>query len=258
MATVVAMRFSVLDRGAASPLDQVAEHARHVERLGFRRFLVAEHHGVPGIPAGQPGMLAAHVVAHTQRIRVGTAGIMLLNHPPFLVAEQINLLEALYPGRIDIGIGSSVGFTGPVRRALRQGNPAEVKQRFETELETLLRYLRGEEAVTVRPEYAGTPIYVLAGFRSAMVAAKMTPRGCIGSMRLPTPHLSSPRSILPLPIRPRPPVICCYRRPMPRHSRNLPASSRPCGLQESWTWMRSRGSSAGALRRRWPMTYGER
>jgi len=89
------------------------------------------------------------------------------------VAEQINLLEALYPGRIDIGIGSSVGFTGPVRRALRQGDPAEVKQRFEAELATLLRYLRGEEAVTVRPEYAGTPIYVLAGFRSAMVAAKM-------------------------------------------------------------------------------------
>ena len=158
MATVVAMRFSVLDRGAAGPLDQVAEHARHVERLGFRRFLVAEHHGVPGIPVGQPGMLAAHVAAHTQRIRVGTAGIMLLNHPPFLVAEQINLLEALYPGRIDIGIGSSVGFTGPVRRALRQGEPAEVKQRFEAELATLLRYLRGEEAVTVRPEYAGTPI----------------------------------------------------------------------------------------------------
>lgn len=148
MATVVAMRFSVLDRGAASPLDQVAEHARHVEGLGFRRFLVAEHHGVPGIPAGQPGMLAAHVAAHTQRIRVGTAGIMLLNHPPFLVAEQINLLEALYPGRIDIGIGSSVGFTGPVRRALRQGDPAEVKQRFEVELATLVRYLRGEEAVT--------------------------------------------------------------------------------------------------------------
>ncbi|MDU4634364.1 LLM class flavin-dependent oxidoreductase, partial [Corynebacterium sp.] len=111
MATVVAMRFSVLDRGAAGPLDQVAEHARHVEKLGFQRFLVAEHHGVPGIPAGQPGMLAAHVAAQTQRIRVGTAGIMLLNHPPFLVAEQINLLEALYPGRIDIGIGSSVGFT---------------------------------------------------------------------------------------------------------------------------------------------------
>ena len=122
MATVVAMRFSVLDRGAAGPLDQVAEHARHVEKLGFQRFLVAEHHGVPGIPAGQPGILAAHVAAQTQRIRVGTAGIMLLNHPPFLVAEQINLLEALYPGRIDIGIGSSVGFTAPVRKALRQGS----------------------------------------------------------------------------------------------------------------------------------------
>ena len=158
MATVVAMRFSGLDRGAAGPLSQVAEHARHVERLGFRRFLVAEHHGVPGIPAGQPGMLAAYVAARTHRIRVGTAGIMLLNHAPFLVAEQLNLLEALYPGRIDIGIGSSVGFTAPVRQALRQGEPTELKQRFEAELATLMRYLRGEEAVTVRPEYAGTPV----------------------------------------------------------------------------------------------------
>ena len=60
-----------------------------------------------------------------------------------------------------------------MRRALRQGDPAVAKQRFEAELATLLRYLRGEEAVTVRPEYAGTPIYVLAGFRSARVAAKM-------------------------------------------------------------------------------------
>ena len=173
MATVVAMRFSILDRGAAGTLDGIAEHAQHVERLGFHRFFLAEHHGVPGIPAGQPGMLAAHVAARTQRIRVGTAGIMLLNHPPFLVAEQINLLEALYPGRIDIGLGSSVGFTAPVRKALRQGDPLELKPQFENEVETLLRYLRGEEAVTVRPEYAGTPLYILAGFRSVTVAARL-------------------------------------------------------------------------------------
>ena len=233
MATVVAMRFSGLDRGAAGPLSQVAEHARHVERLGFRRFLVAEHHGVPGIPAGQPGMLAAYVAARTHRIRVGTAGIMLLNHAPFLVAEQLNLLEALYPGRIDIGIGSSVGFTAPVRQALRQGEPTELKQRFEAELTTLMRYLRGEEAVTVRPEYAGTPLYVLAGFRSAAVAAKLGSRGCIGSMRLPTPHLSSPRLISPPPIPPRPPAIYCCRRPMPRYAHNPLVSLRPCGQPAS-------------------------
>jgi len=92
-------------------------------------------------------MLAAHVAARTQRIRVGTAGIMLLNHPPFLVAEQINLLEALYPGRIDIGLGSSVGFTAPVRKALRQGDPLELKQQFENEVEALLGYLRGDGAM---------------------------------------------------------------------------------------------------------------
>ena len=98
---------------------------------------------------------------------------MVLNHPPFLVAEQINLLEALYPGRIDIGLGSSVGFTAPVRKALRQGDPLELKPQFENEVEALLRYLRGEAAVTVRPEYAGTPIYILAGFRSVRVAARL-------------------------------------------------------------------------------------
>lgn len=100
MATVVAMRFSVLDRGAAGPLDQVAEHARHVEKLGFQRFLVAEHHGVPGIPAGQPGMLAAHVAAQTQRIRVGTAGIMLLNHPPFWWPSRLISSRRCIPGAL--------------------------------------------------------------------------------------------------------------------------------------------------------------
>ena len=77
------MRFSVLDRAARATgegFPDVVGHARHVERLGFERFLVAEHHGVPGIPAGQPALLAAHVAAHTQRIHIGTGGIMVLNH----------------------------------------------------------------------------------------------------------------------------------------------------------------------------------
>ena len=174
------MYFSVLDRAATSSAETeaetlrgVADHARHVERLGFRRFLVAEHHGVPGIPAGQPAQLATFVASQTSRIRVGTGGIMVPNHPPFLIAEQIGLLNALFPDRIDIGLGSSVGFTKPVRAALRQGEPAEVKARYDADLGELLSYLRGEAAVTARPSGAGVPLFVLAGYRSALSAAKL-------------------------------------------------------------------------------------
>ncbi|MCQ9331743.1 MsnO8 family LLM class oxidoreductase [Corynebacterium phoceense] len=165
------MRFSVLDRAARATgegFPDVVGHARHVERLGFERFLVAEHHGVPGIPAGQPALLAAHVAAHTQRIRVGTGGIMVLNHAPFIVAEQIRLLETLYPGRIDIGLGSSVGFTAPIREALG----SRPKERFEAHLGELLALLDGTPP-TPQPADAPTPsLFLLAGFRSALTAAR--------------------------------------------------------------------------------------
>src|SRR5699024_8220687 len=108
------MRLSLLDRANAlvgvsesATLQEVVQHAREAEELGFHRFLVAEHHAVPGLPGSQPGMLAVACAAATQRIRIGTAGIMLPDHQPLIVAEQIATLEALHPGRIDAGIGSS-------------------------------------------------------------------------------------------------------------------------------------------------------
>lgn len=174
------MKVSILDRANAvrglsesDVLLQVIDHARHVEALGFHRFMVAEHHGVPGIPGSQPGMLATAVAAGTERIRVGTGGIMLPDHQPFVVAEQIGTLEALFPGRIDIGIGSSVGFTAPVRAALRQDDVHAVKGRFPADLEELLSYLTGDADVTVRPfNDARTPIWLLANFRSLLLAAQ--------------------------------------------------------------------------------------
>ena len=180
MSTVVLMRFSVLDRAAGThheshdeTLRSVANHAQHVEKLGFSRFLVAEHHGVPGIPGSQPAQLATYVAAHTSTIRVGTGGIMVPNHPPYLIAEQIGLLQSLFPNRIDIGLGSSVGFTKPVREALRQGEPKELKARLEDDVEELLGYLAGTGAVSSYPaDNARTPIYMLAGYRSALTAAK--------------------------------------------------------------------------------------
>lgn len=176
MSTVVLMRFSVLDRAAGThnetpdeTLRGVASHAQYVEKLGFSRFLVAEHHGVPGIPGSQPAQLATYVAANTSTIRVGTGGIMVPNHPPYLIAEQIGLLQSLFPDRIDIGLGSSVGFTKPVRQALRQG-----EARLEDDVEELLGYLAGTGAVSSYPaDNARTPIYMLAGFRSALTAAKL-------------------------------------------------------------------------------------
>ncbi|PQM73630.1 MsnO8 family LLM class oxidoreductase [Corynebacterium sp. J010B-136] len=181
MSTVVLMRFSVLDRAAGThsetpdeTLRGVATHAQHVEKLGFSRFLVAEHHGVPGVPGSQPAQLATYVAANTSTIRVGTGGIMVPNHPPYLIAEQIGLLQSLFPDRIDIGLGSSVGFTKPVRKALRQGDPHELKARLEEDVEELMDYLSGSGAVSSYPaDNARTPIYMLAGFRSALTAARL-------------------------------------------------------------------------------------
>lgn len=175
------MRLSLLDRANALPghtesavLRGVLDHARHAESLGFHRFLVAEHHAVPGLPGSQPGMLATAVGAATERIRIGTAGIMLPDHQPLIVAEQIATLEALYPGRVDAGIGSSLGFTAPVRAALRQGDVAKLKERYPADLRELLNFLRGAEAVTARPFNDGaTPVWLLAGFRSAFLAAEL-------------------------------------------------------------------------------------
>ena len=175
------MRFSVLDRAntiaglsESETLRGVIEHARSVEKLGFERFLVAEHHAVPGIPGSQPAVLAAAVAAQTSDIRVGTGGIMLPNRQPLLAAEQIATLEALFPGRIDAGVGNSVGFTAPVRRALRQGDPRELKGRYRDDLVEMLSYLDGTAEVTARPlNDARTPVWILAGFKSVALAAEL-------------------------------------------------------------------------------------
>jgi luciferase family oxidoreductase group 1 len=86
--------------------------AQHAEQLGYRRFWLAEHHGMPGIASAATAVLIGHVAGHTQRIRVGAGGIMLPNHSPLVMAEQFGTLEALYPGRIVLGLGRAPG-SGP-------------------------------------------------------------------------------------------------------------------------------------------------
>ncbi|QJY45560.1 MsnO8 family LLM class oxidoreductase [Pseudonocardia broussonetiae] len=167
-------RLSLLDRSrtrAGEPdavaLRHTVERAVHAEELGHHRFWVAEHHAVPGIASGSPPVLVAAVAARTSRIRVGSGGVMLPNHQPLVVAEQFAMLEALFPGRVDLGVGRSLGFTGPVRHALRSTGA----DTFADDLAELRSYLDGTAPVTARPRLdRPPPLFVLATGRGLAVA----------------------------------------------------------------------------------------
>ncbi|GAA1295951.1 MsnO8 family LLM class oxidoreductase [Pseudonocardia xinjiangensis] len=170
------VRLSLLDRSRTrsgepdeAALGHTVARARRAEQLGYHRFWVAEHHAVPGIASGSPPVLIAAVAARTDRIRVGSGGVMLPNHQPIVVAEQFAMLEALFPGRIDLGAGRSLGFTPPVRRALRRD--AAGPDTFAADLAELRAYLDGTAPVTVRPRLdRPVPLFVLATGRGLAVA----------------------------------------------------------------------------------------
>lgn len=95
------------------------EIARLAESRGYHRHWVAEHHSMPGVASSSPAVILAHLAAHTSRIRLGSGGVMLPNHAPLAVAEQFGTLEALAPGRIDLGLGRAPGTDGRTAAALR-------------------------------------------------------------------------------------------------------------------------------------------
>ncbi len=184
-------RFSVLDRsrtreghaGPAALRDTVAL-ARELERLGYHRLWVSEHHGVPGVAGSAPTVLAAAVAAATRTLRVGTGGVMLPNHQPFVVAEQFGVLESLFPGRIDMGLGRSVGFTDGVRRAL--GRDKDVADDFAGQVDELLAFFTGTSATRAhaRPSEGLTvPPFVLAMGEGASIAARAGLPMVIGDLR---------------------------------------------------------------------------
>src|ERR1700760_2618213 len=105
---------------AASAIARSVELAQHVERLGYRRYLLAEHHSIEGLACSATAVLIGHVAAATKTIRVGSGGVMLPNHAPLVVAEQFGTLAALYPGRIDLGLGRAPGGDFATMRALRR------------------------------------------------------------------------------------------------------------------------------------------
>ncbi|MHA7248063.1 LLM class flavin-dependent oxidoreductase [Arthrobacter tecti] len=107
-------------RTSAQALADSTRLAQEADRLGFTRFWVAEHHNMPSVASTSPAVLIAHLGAHTERIRLGSGGVMLPNHAPFVVAEQFALLEALQPGRVDLGIGRAPGTDQMTAMALRR------------------------------------------------------------------------------------------------------------------------------------------
>ncbi|MEU5841668.1 LLM class flavin-dependent oxidoreductase [Rhodococcus sp. NPDC047139] len=170
---------SLLDRSRtrkgqtdAAALRQTVHRAELAEAAGYHRFWVAEHHAVPGIASGAPAILVGAIADRTSRIRVGSGGVMLPNHQPIVVAEQFALLAALHPGRIDLGVGRSLGFTAPVRDALRTHSADDGD--FVADVRELQSYLHGTAEVTVRPHVPEPPpIFVLGTGRGLQVAARL-------------------------------------------------------------------------------------
>ncbi|WP_268248726.1 MsnO8 family LLM class oxidoreductase [Actinoplanes ianthinogenes] len=170
------VRLSLLDRSrtrvgepeSAALLGTVGR-AADAERFGYHRFWVAEHHGVPGIAGAAPAVLLAAVAGATTSIRVGSAGVMVPHHQPLVVAEQFATLSAFAPGRVDLGLGRSPGFTAPVRRALRQ-----TERDFSADLAELRDFLTGTAEITLhpRPDHM-IPMYVLATGTGLTVAAEL-------------------------------------------------------------------------------------
>ncbi len=170
---------SLLDRSRtrdgeddAAALRQTMRRAALAESAGYHRFWVAEHHAVPGVASGHPALLISAIADRTRRIRVGSGGVMLPNHQPIVVAEQFAMLEALYPGRIDLGVGRSLGFTAPIRAALRTEHaPAD---EFAADVAELRAYLFGQAPVSIRPQVPRPPpIFVLGTGRGLELAARL-------------------------------------------------------------------------------------
>jgi len=142
------LTLSVLDqspvRQGVTPRDgllETIELARHVEALGYRRYWLAEHHGSPGLAGSAPEIMVARVAAETSRIRVGSGGVMLSHYSSLKVAEQFRLLETLYPGRIDLGIGRAPGSDQLTAVALQHGPGALGIEHFPNQIADLIAFL---------------------------------------------------------------------------------------------------------------------
>ncbi|MGC2162894.1 MAG: MsnO8 family LLM class oxidoreductase, partial [Silvibacterium sp.] len=158
----------------ADAFHNMLDLAQHVERWGYKRFWLAEHHNIPGVASSATSVLIGHVAGGTQTIRVGSGGIMLPNHAPLVIAEQFGTLEALYPGRIDLGLGRAPGGDQASARALRRDLRAG--EDFPALMEELRRFLAPKRPGALVTAYPGAganvPIWLLGSslFGAALAA----------------------------------------------------------------------------------------
>ena len=166
----------VVEGGTVSQsLANAADLARHAETLGYRRYWVAEHHGMRGIASAATAVVIAHVAAATSRIRVGAGGIMLPNHAPLVIAEQFGTLDALFPGRIDLGLGRAPGSDQRVARAMRRTLDSDANA-FPQDVMELQSYFAddGRTGIVATPGAgANVPLWILGSstFGAQLAAA---------------------------------------------------------------------------------------
>ncbi|MBN9035575.1 MAG: LLM class flavin-dependent oxidoreductase [Rhizobiales bacterium] len=151
--------------------------ARHAERLGYRRYWLAEHHNMPGIASAATSVVIGHVAAGTRTIRVGAGGIMLPNHAPLVIAEQFGTLAALFPGRIDLGLGRAPGTDMLTARALRRNLAGDVDN-FPQDVVELINYFAPAEPGQRVHAYPGegqdVPVWILgSSLYGAQLAAML-------------------------------------------------------------------------------------
>lgn len=166
----------VVEGGTISQsLSHAADIAQHVELLGYHRYWVAEHHGMEGIASAATAVVLAHVGHATSTIRIGAGGIMLPNHAPIVIAEQFGTLEALFPGRVDLGLGRAPGSDQRVAQALRRNLNSDERQ-FPQDVVELQAFLQGDERLPIRAvpgEGSKVPLWILGSslFGAQLAAA---------------------------------------------------------------------------------------
>src|SRR5690606_17008724 len=133
---------------AAASFRNSLELARHAEALGYHRYWLAEHHGMPGIASAATAVLIGHIAGGTSTMRVGAGGIMLPNHSPLVIAEQFGTLESLYPGRIDLGLGRAPGSDQVTARALRRNLDTD-PDAFPRDVVELMEYFSEDSRLPV-------------------------------------------------------------------------------------------------------------
>src|SRR3954469_26022398 len=171
--------FSLLDLApiieggdAAGAFRNTLDLAQHAEQWGYHRYWLAEHHNLPGIASAATALVIGHVAGGTKRIRVGAGGIMLPNHAPLVIAEQFGTLDALYPGRTDLGLGRAPGGDQLTARALRRnlGSSGDTFPQDVLELQSYLAPAEPEQALQAVPDQAwqavpgagaNVPLYLL-------------------------------------------------------------------------------------------------